>query len=412
MNNFTLSLGIDSLEITAQTIDRKGSIIFDVKSTKSGTPCHKCGKSTKNKYGYGETITIRHVSILDKTVFLRIRVARYQCMDCDDHPTTSERYNWMERKSKTTKALDDYIKRQLIHSTVEDVSKKERLNYRTVEASLNRCVDKEVNWANFKDLNTIGIDEIALKKGQNDYVVIVSAKDKFGDLFVIGVLPDRLKETTKTFLESIPDKLKKTVKSVCTDMCDSFVNSAREVFGNRTIIIDRFHVAKLYREPLDHLRIQEMKRLKIELPGEEYAQLENVMWIIRKKHECLKKDNKASLELLYMHSPKLKAAHKTALKLTQIFNTHHNRKVALSKMNRWISQVHTSDVSCFNGFIKTLEKYKTGILNYFKNRKTSGFVEGLNNKIKVLKRRCYGLYKTTSLFQRLFLDLLGYKVFA
>ena len=56
--------------------------------------------------------------------------------------------------------------------------------------------------------------------------------------------------------------------------------------------------------------------------------------------------------------------------------------------------------------------YKSTILNYFKSRKNSGFVEGLNNKIKVLKRRCYGVFKTETLFQRLFLDLNGYKMFS
>ena len=81
-------------------------------------------------------------------------------------------------------------------------------------------------------------------------------------------------------------------------------------------------------------------------------------------------------------------------------------------MNRWIDSVQKSELNCFNGFVQTLEKYKVNILNYFKNRKSSGFVEGLNNKIKVIKRRCYGLYKTDSLFQRLFLDLKGFMAFA
>ena len=73
--------------------------------------------------------------------------------------------------------------------------------------------------------------------------------------------------------------------------------------------------------------------------------------------------------------------------------------------------VEKSDVTCFNSFIETLKKYQNCILNYFKDRKNSGFVEGLNNKIKVAKRRCYGLLKTESFFQRLFLDLNGYEVF-
>ena len=240
----------------------------------------------------------------------------------------------------------------------------------------------------------------------------MSAKNKKGDLTVIAVLTDRRKETVKQFLESIPESLKKTVHSVCTDMCDSFVQSACEIFGERVVVIDRYHVSKLYREPLDYVRISEMKRLKKELSSEEYAKLDNMMWIVRKKHECLSSLEKEQLALLYKHSPKLKAMHRAALKLTHIFNTHHNRKVALTRLNRWIVHVQKSGLSGFDGFIKTLTKYKSTILNYFKSRKNSGFVEGLNNKIKVLKRRCYGVSKTETLFQRLFLDLKGYEMFA
>ena len=412
MSNFTLPLGIDSLKIIAQTIDIQGNIIFDVESTKTETACHKCGQLTNKRYGFGETITIRHLSILDTAVYLRIRVARYECQHCDDHPTTSEQYDWCERKSKTTKGLDKYINRQLIHSTIEDVGKKEQISSEIVESALNRSINMFVDWAMYTNLETIGIDEIAVKKGHNDYLTIVSVKDKSGELSVIAVLPDRLKETVKTFLDSIPSHLKKTVKSVCTDMYDGFVKSAEEVFGTRVVVVDRYHLSKLYREPLDQLRIGEMKRIKSILSKEDYGKLEGVMWILRQNHECLSQQEKEILEFMYRHSPLLKEAHKTAIKLTHILNTHYNRKVALTKINRWIKLVQNSGLSCFNGFIKTLTKYKPNILNYFKNRKNSGFVEGLNNKIKVLKRRCYGISKPETLFQRLFLDLMGYKVFA
>ena len=412
MSNFTLPLGIESLEITAQTLDGQGNIIFDVKSNKTSTMCRICGKSISKVHGHGEVLTIQHLPILDQPVFLRIRVVRYQCLDCDDHPTTAERYDWMERKAKTTKGFDRYINRQLIHSTVKDVSRKEKMSYEIVESALQRRVKKDVDWTHYTELTTLGIDEIALRKGHNAYVVIVSAKNKMGKLSIIGVLPNRLKETVKTFLESIPESLKKTVNSVCTDMCDSFVQSACEIFGERVVVIDRYHVSKLYREPLDRLRISEMKRLKNILPPEEYTRLDNMMWIVRKKHECLSDVEKNQLALLYKHSPKLKEMHCAALKLTHIFNTHQNRKRALTKLSRWIAAIQKSGLSEFDGFIKTLTKYKATILNYFKERKNSGFVEGLNNKIKVLKRRCYGVFKTDTLFQRLFLDLQGYEVFS
>jgi len=412
MSTFTLPLGIDSLEITSQTVDTSGNIIFNVVSKKTCAVCRKCGKPATKRHGFGEVITVRHLPILDRPVYLRIQVVRYECTFCDDRTITSEQYDWMERKSKTTKGLDAYINRHLIHSTIEDVGRNEKITSELIESALHRGVKTSVDWSHYTDLETIGIDEIALRKGHSDYVTIVSVKDKHGTLSVIAVLPNRLKETVQAFLESIPDPLKKTVKAVCTDMYDGFVKSAEEVFGSRLVVVDRYHVSKLYREPLDELRINEMKRLKLILSQEDYAKCDGMMWILRKNHECLSKQEKATLEFIYKHSPLLKEAHKTALKLTHIFNTHQSRKGALTKVNRWIQSVKTHKIVCFNGFIKTLERYKLNILNYFKSRKSSGFVEGLNNKIKVLKRRCYGISKPESLFQRLFLDLLGYKRFA
>ena len=118
-----------------------------------------------------------------------------------------------------------------------------------------------------------------------------------------------------------------------------------------------------------------------------------------------------SLEFLYKHSPDLKKAHTYALKLTHIFNTHTKRKSAMAKIYRWIAMVEKSNINIFKTFISTLKKYKGQIANYFKARKSSGFVEGLNNKIKVMKRRCYGLGSVESYFQRLWLDLKGYRAY-
>ena len=194
-------------------------------------------------------------------------------------------------------------------------------------------------------------------------------------------------------------------------MYDGFIYPAMDIFGKQALVVDRYHVSKLYRQPLDNLRIKEMKRLKKALSHQEYTKLEGMMWILRKHHECLTEADKEALELLYTHSPLLKSAHSYALKLTHIFNTHSNRKDAMAKIDRWIASVEKSDLSCFDTFIKTLIKYKFGIMNYFKSRKSSGFVEGLNNKIKVIKRRCYGFFKVESLFQRLVLDLRGFDIF-
>jgi transposase len=412
MNKITLPIDIESLEIVSQSVDTQGNIIIEVKSTKDSTPCHKCQKPATKRYDTAPVIQVRHLPILDTPVYLKIYPARYQCGNCEDGPTTTETYDWCSKGSNITKGLEKYLMRNLIHSTVQDVSKKEKIGYKALTSALNRQINQEVDWNEYKNLDTLGIDEISMKKGYKSYVTIISTRNKQGDLSVIAVLEGRSKETVENFLKSIPSHLKKTVKAVCTDMHDGFVNAAINIFGDKVVVIDRYHVTKLYREPLDKLRIREMKGLKKELPAEEYAKLEGVMWALRKKYECLTEAEKSTLTTLYEHSPLLEKAHIYALKLTHIFNTHSNRKLGLAKLDRWITAVQKSDLTCFDKFIGTLEKYKPYIANYFKKRQNSGFVEGLNNKIKVAKRRCYGFFKIESLFQRLYLDLKGYAMIA
>ena len=335
---------------------------------------------------------------------------RYECEHCNDGTTTTEKYDWVAEGGKITKGLEKYILRCVINSTIQDVARKEKISYKTVQHMLNQLINRTVNWNQYSDLDTIGIDEISNRKGHQDFIAIVSAKDKGGNLSILGVLDSRKKEDVLAFLKSIPDHLKKTVNRVCTDMYDGFVNAATAVFGKQKVVVDRYHVAKLYRNALDTLRAKEMKRLKNILSAEEYAKLEGMMWILRKQHECLSKEEKQKLDILYKHSPILKEAHSYALRLTHIFNTHHNRKSAIAKLDRWMSRIEKSELRCFSTFLKTLRKYKNSIANYFKIRATSSFVEGLNNKIKVIKRRCYGFFKTESLLQRLTIDLSGYRM--
>ena len=196
-------------------------------------------------------------------------------------------------------------------------------------------------------------------------------------------------------------------------MYDGFVNAAKEVFGKKVkVVIDRFHVAKLYRGGFDKLRKTELHRLKQSLSKKEYKKLDNVMWILRKNTVDLSKEELEVLSFLFKHSPVLEMGYVLRNKLTDIFNEQLTRSVAEKKIKSWIKRVEKSGLKCFDKFIKTLNKMLADILNYFIHRDTSGFVEGLNNKIKVLKRRCYGLTTPSSLFRRLHLDLTGYSNYA
>jgi transposase len=181
------------------------------------------------------------------------------------HPTTTQRLDWRESNSPHSMMYDDHLLLQLINSTVEDVSIKEDVGYDCVLGVLERRIDTCVDWGQYTELGVVGMDEISLKKGHRNYVVIITARLAEGRTAILAVLPDRQKDTVIEFLRSIPERLKQSIHTVCCDMYEGFTEAVREELPWARIVIDRFHVARAYREGLDELRKQELRRLKAEL---------------------------------------------------------------------------------------------------------------------------------------------------
>jgi transposase len=161
---------------------------------------------------------------------------------------------------------------------------------------------------------------------------------------------------------------------------DGFINAEKEVFGKRIrVVTDRFHVAKLYRKGLDNLRKQEMKRLKKELSEEEYKELKDVMWVLMKNKKSLSKDNRLLLKKSFQYSPTLEIAYALQNDLTNIFDMALSRSGGKRRIKNRMRRVEKSGISCYKKFLSTLDSYLEEIVNYFINRDSSGFVEGLNN---------------------------------
>ena len=407
-----ISLDIPNVEVEKLEIDRDGHYRITVHSTEQGTHCRKCGIFIDHFYGYSPQITLRHLPILGQQVEICIRPKRYQCQECDGKPTTTQKLGWYEHRSPHTQAFEQRILLACVNSTVLDVSIKEGISYEAVRGIIDRYIAKGVDWKLIKKLKIIGIDEISLKKGHQDFATIITGRID-GKTVILGVLADRKKETVKQFLMNIPKRLRRDVRFVCCDMYLGFVNAAKEVFGKKVrIVVDRFHVAKLYGKGLDGLRKKELERLRKTLPKEQYKELEGVMWILRKRPSDLADEEQKTLNKLFEYSPLLKKAYALKSELTALLDSDLDRRRGKQKLTGWMNRVKKSSVDCFDTFLNTLENYKDEIANYFTDRLTSGFVEGLNNKVKVIKRRCYGLKNVGHLFQHLYLDLCGYALYA
>lgn len=405
-------IGVSEVQVLGAEINEQGEVIVEVESTVKGTTCHKCQQAANKGHGHDEVRQVRHLSVFGLKTYLRFRPKRCECQHCPEKTTTTQQVDWCLPGSPQTKAFAEHILLQLVNSTVEDVSHKEGVSYDEVLGMIDRHLGTEVDWSEFERLGVLGIDEIALKKGHDDYVVIVTARLNEAQVKLLAVLPDRTKTSLVKFLRSIPSQLSRTIHTVCTDMWEAYLQAVALVLPWAEVVVDRFHVAQKYHQAADKVRQKELKRLKEALPETEYKQLKGSMWAFRKQPTDLSAAETEVLARLLEYSPLLRVVYDLRQKLTLIFDQNLTKTEATQQIKAWGQDVQQTGLTCFDTFLTTLNNHFDQITNYFINRHNSGFVEGFNNKIKVLKRRCYGLLNLNRLFQRLFLDLEGYRLFA
>ena len=403
-------LDLNDVEIDRSYITRNNEIYIEVHSIRDVINCRKCGKNCV-AHGKGKKLTMRHLPIFGKKTFIVITPPRGKCEYCDKNPTTTQTLDWFEGNGRQTKFFEDHLIFALIHSTIADVSIKEDVSEGVIQRVLDHYIPSAVTWSAVKALGVLGIDEISIKKGHQDYLTVVTCRLK-GNVRILALIKGREKADIKAFLASIPLKKRRTIHAVCCDMYNGYINAAEEIFGKSIpVVIDRFHVAKLYRQSLVELRKHELSRIKREMSEQEYQALKPAIAILVKQKECYSVAEKKILEPLFKFSPLIKSGYRLMRQLTTIFNTNHRKPKAVKKINDWLEKAEAQEIKEFRTFVKTLKKHQNNICNYFSNRYNSGFVEGMNNKIKVLKRRCYGIYNIKNFFQRIFLDIEGYRFF-
>lgn len=258
----TIPLDIPDLRVLQTSLGEQGEIIITIESTKAGTPCRRCGKWITKLHGRDEWIMIRHLPAFGRPTYLRYRPTRYQCQDCEGQPTTTQGLEWRDNNSPHSFAYDNHILLQLVNSTVEDVRAKEGVSYESVVGTLERRIESQVDWTMMVDIAVLGLDEIALRKGQGNYVTLVTGQFRDGEIVILGVLPGHEKAVLVEYLRLIPQRILQALQAVCCDLWEAYLEAVREEILTARIVADRFHVARHYRDAADQIRKAELQRLK------------------------------------------------------------------------------------------------------------------------------------------------------
>lgn len=166
-------------------------------------------------------------------------------------------------------------------------------------------------------------------------------------------------------------------------MWDGYVEMAKEIFVNARIVVDRFHFFSHLQKAVDTLR-KEIRRKKPKL-----ASLKNCKWLLLKNTEDLSGEEQAQLAALWQEADltQLKKVYDAKNSFRAILEEQIDSKVAEKKIEDWIA---TYQIEPLKKFMEMLGRWKKYILNYFDGRFTTGIIEGINNKIKLIKRRAFG----------------------
>lgn len=210
-----------------------------------------------------------------------------------------------------------------------------------------------------------------MRKGQGDFVTVVSNIETSN---LLEVIDSHKQEDIIKVLKQQPLAVREQLEEVSVDMWGGFPKVVEEVFPNAEIVFDRFHVMKLVNEELNKIR----KQAKITAKGSKF--------ILLKNGENLNESEQTKLEDILSHSKRLRSAYEWKEEFREIYETSTTVEEGKIRLQQWLCKAQA--VYC--DAITTIRNHLEGICNYFIHRTTSGVMEGINNRIKLIKRQAYG----------------------
>jgi transposase len=322
---------------------------------------------------------IRDMSLLGRDVYLYLESRQFHCEDCDRY--FQERFSFVESNKTQTVRLEQYLYKYLKDNSFQSVSVRENVLWDVLQSIFDRYSQKEIKNALDYFPKRIGIDEFAYRKGKKDYAVVIVDLDRG---CVWDVLAERDKESLGAYFLSKGDVFCQGVEVVSCDMWEGFSNTAKAVFPNVEVVIDRFHFFQHCHQVLDSIR----KELRRQSPDN--GHFKAIKWLLYKAWQDLKAKEKTTLLKAFRYSPVLRKAYFLKVELQNIFNTHMDKNTAEKYIAHWIEEAESLAHKAMDKFINTFRNWKNDILNFFTHRVSNGIVEGINNAIKTLKRNAYG----------------------
>ena len=347
------------------------------------TACGTCDRVQSGWYD-SKVRRVRDLPCGAFRVFLEWEVRRILCGRCN--AVKQERHDFLAENPFFTKRFAWYVGRRCGESSIKAVATELLLDWHTVKSLEKEYMREQLRRAGTPNPAVLGIDEISVKKGQS-YRIVVSDLEKRRPIWFGG--PDRSESSMDRYYEGWlgPNRCKR-VRLLVMDMWRPFRNSAARHVPQAAVLFDKFHVLNHLGEALDKVRKSEYARLTGDkrkfIKGQKYALLAHP--------QNLTRDGRRGLRTLLAANKRLNTAYLLKESFAQLW-TYSRAVWARRFFENWRTALKGQGLGPYEKFAAMIDRHWDGIAAYCKaeNRVALGFVEGLNNKIRVLQRRAYGL---------------------
>jgi transposase len=392
-------------EITALLGGWPGFVIQDVQrepgGTATGAPqitivlaarpgrryhCSRCGRATTQVHEVTSR-RVRELPILEAETWLVLPLARVLCPTCGP---TVEGLPWLDRYARMTKRFSESVARLTRVLPIAQVATHFGLSWDTVQAIDQAALERELGPVDLRGVRQIVLDEFAIQKGHRYATVIAEPHTRR----VLWVTRGRGREDIRPFFEALGPDGCAALEAVAMDMHEAYEAETRAHCPQVAIVYDLFHVvAKFGREVIDRVRVDAANRLARAAGAgavrDRRRTIKGARWLLLRNAASLKRDERLRLKTLLAANRPLWVVYvlKDALKALWRYKY---QGAAARAWRQWYGWAIRSRIPALMRFAKQLKARLPGVLAHCRYPLHTGVLEGINNKIKVLKRMAYG----------------------
>jgi transposase len=325
----------------------------------------------------------RDLSNGDTRIYLEFEVRRVDCRSCGQ--VKRERLSFLADTTHYTERFAYYVGRRCASATIQDVAKELHLDWHAVKELEKQYMRAQLVRAGTPGPKAIGVDEISIRK-RHTYRIVVSDLERQRPLWFGG--EDRSEASMGQFYQWLAERKSGRIRLALMDMWKPFRNATQRYAPQAAILFDKFHVMRHLGEALDQVRKSEYARLSAGerrfIKGQKYTLLSN--------RENLTLEGRQALRKLLAANKRLNIAYLLKESFGQLWS-YEREGWARRFFENWRAALKWQRLKPYEKFAEMIERHWEGIAAYCKpeNKVSLGFVEGLNNKIRVIQRRAYGL---------------------